>query len=439
MIMLRKLVSITVFGALVALTMTACEPTPSYLDRWENRPGSEEKFIGYLQDPETSQEVKVRALELLVKQWQHSSSMMRNGEPLTALEPDQRAEVVKGAMPKLQEFYDQGEATQVRTRDAIYHISKAIEDEEALNELRGLIQQWLEEQWQPCRQVGAVTISDLFRMVGEDAGKPIILSHIEEGGYEEVVCTLQSTASVEWRNQDEDIAVAVKDKWEEGNLPEETQARITFLDEFAPLVNHEPIKVWLFEQLRNEEAKPVYKNYFVELLTNNRTEEDIARYVELLDLEQSNYRWMGVKALVDIENADGLDRALNNLPAESDYAFFDGARRYDGFRRASNVVCGLERLEDIEEQARDVFEKHIEDENIHSRVIAIDCLGKYGDSESVEKLEAAKGNISYRDNVEVPYWTTQDEDDVKLRDLIDTSIEEIQTPDEEEGDESDDE
>lgn len=430
-IMIRKLVFLTLLAACLGLSVAACEPTPNYLDRWANREGSEDKFIGYLQSPETSLEVKTRALVLLVEQWQYSSSAMRNGEPLTQLEPDVRAQVVNGAIPGIREIYDESEAMQVRVRDAVYHISKAVDDAEARDGLRAIVRDWLENHWQPCRQVGAVTTSDLFRMLGPTVGNEIILNKIKDGGYEQVVCTLQSTRDVSWRNQSEEIAIAVKDKWVDGGLPDNSQARITFLDEFAPLVNHEPVKVWLFEQFDNNEIDALYRNYFVELLTSNRSENDIPRYVELLKLE-NNFRWMGVKALVDIENAAGLDRALNNLPVESDYAWFDGARRYDGFRRASNVVCNLKRLGEIEDQIRDVFEQHLDDENIYARVISIDCLGKYGDNESIEKLNAAKRGISRADNVEAPYWVLESEEVLTLHDLIDESITEIQTPDEEE-------
>lgn len=434
--MIRKLVSMTILGALLGLTFAACKPTPDYLDRWANREGSEEKFIGYLQDPETSHAVKVRALELLVEQWQYSSSLMRNGEPLTKLEPGERARVVKDAVPGMQKIADESDAMKVRVRDAAYNISKAVEDAEAREALRGIVANWLKNDWEPCRSIGAVPTADLFQMVGPEIGKPIILEEIKTGDYAQIVCTLQSTRGVAWRDSSEEIAVAVRDKWVEGNLPDNTQARVSYLDEFAPLVNHEPIKVWLFSEFSNSETPAVYRNYFVELLASNRSESDIPRYIELLKLE-NNFRWMAVKALVDIENAAGLDRALNKLPADSDYAYFDGSRRYDGFKRASEVVCKLKRLGEIEDQARDVFEKHLNDENIYTRVISIDCLGTYGDTESIQKLEQLRSGLSRSDNVDVPYWTGQDEPTITLRDLIDESIKEIQTPDEETNDDAD--
>ena len=61
---------------------SACEPTPGYLQRWPNTPESEERFKGYLLDSDLTHEVRVKALELLIEQWDYSASMLFNGGTL---------------------------------------------------------------------------------------------------------------------------------------------------------------------------------------------------------------------------------------------------------------------------------------------------------------------------------------------------------------------
>src|SRR5690625_6389486 len=100
---------------------TGCTNSPEGLAKWENRPGSEELFIKRLQDPRMSDDTRVRALDLLVKQWRYSSDLMRQGVVAEISEEDGRERIVRKTLPAIQKRYNTDDETvRVRTRDALY-------------------------------------------------------------------------------------------------------------------------------------------------------------------------------------------------------------------------------------------------------------------------------------------------------------------------------
>lgn len=409
-----------ILAATLMLASVGCEVTPEKLDRWANREGSEEMFIEYLEDPETSYEVKVRAVELLVDQWRYSGPMIRNGA-LDDVPEDTLSSAVDGAMAHFETTFESGERVdQVRVRDAIFYLRPLVTDQEVRQQLDDMIIGWLRNDWasNPCVEVGGVTSGQMLNRLGQEQGEPILNEVLSEGGYEPLMCALNNTENVEWRSESEVLGTTLINRWDswaEDDLPDATQPRISFLDQLSNFAELEPVRVWLFEKFLDQEINPVYRNYMADLIADTRVEADRERYLPMLN-NNDTYRWVAVEALTEMApaNAEGLLLALNNLPSVPenpeeadtvDYAFWNGSRQADGLRSAANAICNLEAVTGQADNVRGPLMENINIENPYARAVLIRCLGTTGNAETIEALTAYKEGLDNTTNLEIPYWS----------------------------------
>ncbi len=417
----RVLIAVT---TLILLVVAACKPTPGYLERWKNRPGSEDRFADYLKDPKVSHAVHVRALELLVEQWEYSSGIMRGGGPLNEMrDTGERDATIRDAIPEFRRLYESDDVLRVRVRDAVWNIREATENQEIRTGLEDILVDWFTNHWQPCVLVGGVSVSNLFAAVGRQRGEGFIVDKFENGDYNDIICTLQSVGGIEWLKDSDPVVNAFISRWDSGNLPDDAQRRVTLLDEVSGFATNPIMKTWMWSKMQDENEPALHRNIFADLIARHRTDDDFDRYAALLAME-NNYRWMGVQGMIQMRNTDGIEAVLAQLPATGEYRYYDGNLRYDGFKRASNTVCGMQRISELGDNTRPVFEAHINDENPHSRALAIHCLARYGSNSSVQRLNAAKAAIP--GDQMVPGWS---QEGTTFHQLIDETIQAIVTPD----------
>lgn len=408
--------------ALFILSTVGCKATVEHLERWENREGSEEMYKKHLQDPNADEEVRVRALELLVKQWRYSSTYFRDGLLTEMPDKDGRERVVAGALPTIAEgLKAEDETTRVYTRDALYAMAQQVESDANTEAIHTLIKQWLSTEWteNPCRTIGGTRAAQLLNLIGREQGEDVLIGIFDGGDWEKAFCALENTKDVEWRSESTTVASSLLGFWDRGLVPEGPQQRVSFLDQlytFAALPN---VREWAFTKIRDEELSAFDRGILVAFLARSQTEEDVPRYLEMLNNEDL-FRWEGARSVTTLKGAEGLKMTLTNLPAESDYAFWDGARRLNGFNQGATSLCGIPAMTEKPEDMRPVLVEQAENGHIYARAISIHCLATLGDDASIAELQRIDAGISRQENVAVPFWSV--DGDVALKDLIATSI-----------------
>lgn len=423
--MSRSASSALAIALLAAFVSVGCEPTPAYLERWANTPESEEKFAGYLLDESLSHEVHVKALELLIAQWQYSSGMLMNGGILRDMQPiAERDATLRDAAPRLRAIYDEGDASRMRMRDAAFHLRMATDDTSIKDLYNAVVQDWVNNHWDPCEASGgAVRVADLIEAAGQAAVETKLVEILRESPFDRVICFGREVGtSVPWMLESTAVAEAYVHRWDNGETTDNLQLRFEMLEDMSAYIQVPAMRTWMFAQLTNNELDPVLKNAILDILSDNPSDEDVAGYRELL-ANETYARWSAVQQILDIQGSDGLRFILDNLPADSQYGFYDGAQRPDGLKSvAQRIVCVMPKLQELGDNARVVFEQHIRSDNNPVRTLAIGCLAFVGDSQTVGRLQELRTELGRR-AVPATSWGAE----ATLQDVIDETIAAIQT------------
>lgn len=405
----------------VALTVgaAACEPTPRYLERWANTPDSEVRFIEYLTDSELSHEVHVTALELLIEQWDYSASSLYNGSVLLQIEDaDTRDAILRDATPKIRELYDRGEAWTYKMRDAAYHLRAATSNPDVIALLDAIIDDWIGNHWDPCQMgLGVVQTSELLNVAGVENAQGKIIEVVSEGTFERLLCFGRDVQNLDWLRASDEVAQAYISRWEDGEVSENTQLRFEFFEHMIRFRDTAVMRTWMFQQISGDDMEALYKNAILDALSDDPTDADIDGYITLLSNE-TYARWSAFQSIIEARGSDGLETVLSNLPATGEYGFYDGAVRPDGLKSVtSNFLCELTKLTELGDNARSVFERHIGDENVNSRLIAIACLAKFGERSTINRLTETRTALG-REPVPAPGFGAE----ASIQSVIDETI-----------------
>ena len=415
--------SIILFLSLSILLLSACEPTPAYLERWANREGSEDMFAEHLTNPEVSHEVRVKALELLLEQWGYSSSMLRDGSLLRDIaDVNERDSVMRDVIPHLQELYDMGGSTRNEMRDAAYQLRQGTDNDEISALYEAVLQDWILNQWTNlCEIPSTITIRNIFEAIGEENGAPIIAQNIAEKSWNNLICQAQQIRDITWLSGNDMIATAYTSRWDAGEHPEGEQTTLSFIEEWQYVGRAPAMRSWLFNTLAtNQEITPFVSSLFQYVLLESASEnpiEDVSNYVTILQTGVTDLRCSAFDQIVKINGSEGLETAISSMSTDANYGHWqdiqregedeltDGERPNDGFALAANLICNLPRLTELDQNTRTVFESHIADENIIARTLSIRCLANFGNTETIALLEAQQTTLGDTP-IQIPYWET---------------------------------
>lgn len=276
-------------------------------------------------------------------------------------------------------------------RDAAFHLRQASAAPEARAPYDAVLADWFENHYDPCALGrGTVSTTQLLSVMDPVAATPKLTEVLREGAFDRVLCLGRDVPALEWLNASEPVAAAYVERWESGNISEHPQLRFEMLEHMLRYGGTEAMRAWMFARLSDPEFDPLFKNLILDSLSRSPSDADVEGYVALLGNE-TYARWAAFQAIVNARGSDGLEQALSGLPAESEYGFYDGQVRPDGLKSvAENIVCSIPKLAELGDNARVVFERHIADPNLAARAIAVTCLGRFGDRQTVGRLTAAR-------------------------------------------------
>jgi hypothetical protein len=380
---LAGLLSLSVTG------ITGCEPTPSFLQQWANTPDSEERFAEYLKDPSVSHEVRVTALELLIRQWQYSAPMFAGGQVLREMpDPAERDAVIRDVVPFLS-AYVRDASTSSRGRDAVMAIREGTDDAAVLGQLNAILLEFINNQWTPCLQSsGSTSAQTILSALPEAEAAPRVAAVFREGETSDVICFVTNITNVSWLNQSSTVAEAYMERYNSGNIPEGDQARFDYIQYSLKMIEQPVIREFYFSRIANLETDPLHRNFMLDALAQNPVENEQERYLALLEVPLT-VRWAAVQTIVQRDGSQGLEAVLSNLPANGEFRIYQGSVQEDGFKQsAENIVCAITKLGELGDFARQTFERHIEDENLNARALSLSCLERFGNAQTAERLRA---------------------------------------------------
>ena len=364
-----------------------CEPTPAFLEEWANTNGSEERFAEYLHDPSVSHEVRVKALELLIRQWSYSTNMFTGGAVLRDMpDPAERDAVIRDVLPLITPGLreERGVAT---IRDALVALREGTDTAAVQAEIDAALALYINEIWSPCLQTsGAGSAEALLNLLSPSLVLPRLMSILRESTPTDLDCFVSNINDVAWFSTSAEMAQAYVDRYNAGTITDHPQARYTFAEYSVEFAGVPAIREFYFTKIAEPTVDPLHLNFMLDALAQNPLPEDRERYVALLTVPNL-IRWTAFDMLIKLGGSEGLEQGLSSLPASGPMNYYDGEMLPNGFKLAAeNIACNRPRLSELGDYARQAFERHLDDANQNTRSLSLVCLKAHGNAQTVTRL-----------------------------------------------------
>jgi hypothetical protein len=370
-------------GALVG----GCEPTPAFLEQWANTDGSEERFAGYLRDPSVSHEVRVKALELLIRQWSYSTNMFSGGALLREMpDPAERDAVIRDVLPLITPGLRE-ERGVASVREALVALREGTDTAAVQAEIDAALATYINEIWSPCLVTsGAGSAEALLNLLPPALVLPRLTSIMRESTPADLDCFVSNINDVAWFATSADMAQAYVERYNAGTITDHPQARYTFAEYSVEFSGVPAIREFYFTKIAEPTVDPLHLNFMLDALAQNPQPEDRARYVTLLSVPNL-IRWTAFDMLIKLGGSEGLEQGLSSLPDSGPMNYYDGEMLPNGFKLAAeNIACNRPRLSELGDYARQAFERHLDDANQNSRALSLVCLKAHGNAQTVTRL-----------------------------------------------------
>ena len=370
-------------GALVG----GCEPTPAFLEQWANTDGSEERFAGYLRDPSVSHEVRVKALELLIRQWTYSTNMFSGGALLREMpDPAERDAVIRDVLPLITpELREERGVASVR--EALVALREGTDTAAVQAEIDAALATYINEIWSPCLVTsGAGSAEALLNLLPPALVLARLTSIMRESTPADLDCFVSNINDVAWFATSAEMAQAYVERYNAGTITDHPQARYTFAEYSVEFSGVPAIREFYFTKIAEPTVDPLHLNFMLDALAQNPQPEDRARYVTLLSVPNL-IRWTAFDMLIKLGGSEGLEQGLSSLPDSGPFNYYDGEMLPNGFKLAAeNIACNRPRLSELGDYARQAFERHLDDANQNSRALSLVCLKAHGNAQTVTRL-----------------------------------------------------
>jgi hypothetical protein len=370
-------------GALVG----GCEPTPAFLEQWANTDGSEERFAGYLRDPSVSHEVRVKALELLIRQWSYSTNMFSGGALLREMpDPAERDAVIRDVLPLITPGLRE-ERGVASVREALVALREGTDTAAVQAEIDAALAIYINEIWSPCLVTsGAGSAEALLNLLPPALVLPRLTSVMRESTPADLDCFVSNINDVAWFATSAEMAQAYVERYNAGTITDHPQARYTFAEYSVEFSGVPAIREFYFTKIAEPTVDPLHLNFMLDALAQNPQPEDRARYVTLLSVPNL-IRWTAFDMLIKLGGSEGLEQGLSSLPDSGPFNYYDGEMLPNGFKLAAeNIACNRPRLSELGDYARQAFERHLDDANQNSRALSLVCLKAHGNAQTVTRL-----------------------------------------------------
>lgn len=439
-------------------------------ETWRNREGSEEMFVTWMLDPESSAEVRAKAIEMLFEQYNcMGCSGAENLPRVGGLPAEQRDQAILDALSHIRALLDGQtftlgteqlfELDPISIREGTITLFELTDNSAVHEALRDQIfVPWFTERYQecaaddlhcregelmhfdPCLETSShVSNAAVLSILGQDLGLPILTQLITQDPPSDVYCLSSQVSDITWYpDVAEDVMTSITQRLENDPPVDSSELR-TLISATLSLPDSVLLKDWIFGQLllpEPERTFPLYRDIvdaFWEYSGSLATETDAEHYAQLIVEYAGALRWNAFSQVVRLRGAPGLELALDTLatlPAETDWGYIDGQTRENGYMRAVQWLCQRDLFLELGDGARLIYEQRINADNIVIQAMAIQCLGYVGNEDSIAQL-----TLLVDDATVIPAWGAEDENTLGLvaQSAIDeirgVSTDETETPD----------
>jgi hypothetical protein len=403
--------------ALAAVALAACRVGVGDLEKWRNRRGSEQKFVDWMLDPEASDEVRAKAIDMLFEQYGCTGCEGATYLPRVAdLPPERRDQAIRDALPHIVELYQGaefslgGDATgrlrPVQVRDGAIMLYDATDNPDVRAQIIDqIVARWLREQYSPCiTSVGRHPNSRILSMVGQERGLPVVVGVIRAGTIDDIICQDSYLSDVTWLPAAADLLATAYTARYDSAPPDTPDNQRYFVAAMVRLPESQVLKNWIFDHILSSET-PLLTDVvdaFLDYVRPLSDASDSPRYVAMISQFDGYIRWIGFENVVRLRGADGLDAALAAIPDAGVWGRWGDEVVDDGLKRAAEWVCDRPELTALGADGRAVLERHLQDNNLVARAIAIECLGALGNDDTVALLQP----LTQADTA-IPSWGTE--------------------------------
>jgi hypothetical protein len=423
-----------IFLTVSVLSLQGCKTSVRTLERWSNRPNSENLFIDWSNDPEQSTpEIRTRAVEMLIEQYDYEGY---NTIPrLAELPQDWRDQAILDALPRITEVYEGASFTlggsdeftldAVKVRDAVLALMETTDTPQVQDALTVLLVRWFNDFYDPClERTGRHMMVDILSTLGKEHGLPLVLRFISSSESEGMWCQSQFLQNLSWLPEVRETIANAYIEVMNSLSSTDISNQISMVDVMTSLSDSATLKNWIFaNHLTNAGSllmtDPTTKQIFMNYASSLATEEDIPQFISMINTWDGNLRWMAFEHMITVSGAQGLTQALDALPQTANWNQWAGELKDDGLKRAATYICGRP-INDMHEQALTVFQDHLTAENIATKVISMRCLAEIGNDTTITLL-----SNSASDRTLIPAWGTTEN---TVGALASYAIDRIQNP-----------
>ncbi|MFW5968561.1 MAG: hypothetical protein ACOCV2_13640 [Persicimonas sp.] len=405
--MIRTTRFITVL--LVSLLLVAgfgCERTPEDLEDWRNAKGGVDKLEGWATSDEEPEDVRIRAIEILVEDNHHNNYR----SALEEIDDDKlRQKMVASAADIVEEKWEKqdmpemddkseddetrvkvGQSDSVDAKDIAYYLYPHA-DKKTKKVFEDILGEWLSKDWELRDQLGRTTLAQVTPYAGEK-GRENLLAWLEETPRPDKAAeTIQKHTGDKTKEKAAEV-IRKRAEDEYPNLSEEMQVALFKYE-------HEALTPFLKEIVEDEEASPQLIDRAMNALVRNEDERATPFFSDLVKERTGTLRWVSATRIIEVMGKPGFSNVASSLPVETDAYDTDeeGALTEDVtyFCNMYHTTMEKEEIDSVSDQLK----KGLESSRWPARMLAIQCARKFEASDLKEQIEELTS-----DDQQLPSW-----------------------------------
>lgn len=401
----RAHLTLSVLLIFLLVASLGCERKPADLEQWRTAKGGMEKMEQWVKSPEESDEVRIRAFQILIEEGQ-----VNQLKPTLEAVSDKalQKQIVAASVPTVEKMWaakdyptiseadvekggvQVGASESVLAKDAAYFLYPFAEGAEK-EKLQKILQEWVSADWQLRNQLGSTTLSQLAEYAG-DAGKQSLL---------------------EWLKVAVDpgrVADMIKRDTDEETQAQAAQVLLELANEAHPELS--PSLSAALQLLEHDELVPYYKKAItdpnssrsligasMDSLVRVQGQRATPFFSDLVANRGGLIRWVSATHIAEIQGKSGLAFVSTALPVEMDtYPGQDSEELKENVLYFCKMFQG-EMTKRASTGVHDEIKKSLESSRWPARVLGLKCAEIFEAGELREQVDALKSNRQ-----QVPGW-----------------------------------
>lgn len=360
----RLPVSVLVLAFATTVLLGGCERSKEDLEAWRNAKRGMEKMQTWAASPDEPMEVRIRALEIMVEQYNPSTA----SETLKKVDNQgDRAKLEKGIVDKVEAMWKTGDyptvdklrkemgvdtgADQlnfeiplpgpgqvqsfykgVKAKDAAFHLVQSVQQKKQKERLQSILADWLSKEWRLRNQVGKVTLAQIVPYAGPEGEKHAMKWLKQTNNFSTVSRALIDNGDDKLRGKVTDVLVErareqapeVSDKLAASIIKAEHPNAVSFLE----------------EAVREGYFSPTLLDGSMDAIRKIEGPKSTDFFVGLIESRTGPLRWAAVNDLILARGKSGVLSAAFSLPLDAEsYADTDEGRFQNDANWFGNFVA----------------------------------------------------------------------------------------------------